>query len=140
MKKWKIGALSIAVLLVLIVGSFALKIVGKTVGTASKMADQTVFNADKHVYSYEEFRHKKEAFDQHLALYATAKEQITQLKAEAGFDRKDPEYKNLVMQKTGSMQMARNVAKEYNAMSLIAYQGIWKGKGMPKTLVVPIGM
>ena len=140
MGKGKIIAFVIGAIILLTIFSFVFKTCGKAVNTASQMADQTVFNADKHVYSYEEFKHKREAFEQHLSLYASAKEQIIELKAEAGFDRKDPEYKNLVMQKTGSMQMARNVAKEYNAMSKIAYQGIWKGKGMPETLVVPAGM
>ena len=140
MGKGKIITLSILAIIVLMVFSFVFKTCGKAVNTVSKIADQTVFNADKHVYSYEEFKHKKEAFDQHLSLYASAKTQITELKAEIGFDRTDPEYKNLVMQKTGSMQMARNIAKEYNAMSKIAYQGIWKGKGMPETLEVPANM
>lgn len=145
MGKGKIIGLVILAVVVIAGASFVMNIVGRTAKTASQMADQTVFNADKHVYSYEEFKHKKEAFDQNVSLYEAALAQINTLKAEAKeagekLDKSDPIYKNAAMQLTGSSQMVRNIAKEYNAMSKIAYQKIWKGKGMPETLTAPAGM
>ena len=105
-----------------------------------QMAEQRPFNAQKRAYSYEEFQQKKEAFDQNVSLYESAKTQIASLRAEANFDVNDPLYKHAVTQMTDAAQTARNITNEYNAMSKIAYQQIWKDKGMPETLAVPAGM
>jgi hypothetical protein len=135
MNKVLIG-IAVAVAIVLLV---VVSLVGRGCNTASEMADKTVFNADKHVWSYEQFKHQYEAFQQHVDLYASAKVNMKEL-TDANVPRDDAEFRNLIMQKTGAMQMARNIAKEYNAMSQIAYQKIWKGDNLPETLELPAGM
>ena len=133
MKAFGYTVLGILVLLVLIAGSVVMGILGKGCDTASKMADQTIFNADKHVWTYEEFYNKSEAYAQHKANYDAAKKGLAALKA-SGTKSDDPEYDNLVMQKTGSYQMANQVAKDYNKMADVAYQKIWRDKNLPEKL------
>lgn len=135
MKKVLIGIFVVVGIIALV----GVSLLSRGCNTASEMADKTVFNADKHVWSYEQFKHQYEAFQQHVDLYASAKVNMKEL-TDANVPRDDAEFRNLIMQKTGAMQMARNIAKEYNAMSRIAYQKIWKGDNLPETLELPAGM
>lgn len=93
--------------------------------TASKMADQTVFNADKHVWSYEEFRRQFAQYEQYKGQLADVESRLAAL--EKSGVRSGQRYDNLVMETDGVRQMMRRIAANYNAMSRVAYQKIWKG-------------
>lgn len=98
--------------------------------TASEMADKTVFNADKHVWTFEDFRNKRNAFIQHKAQWAYA---VEQLKLE---EPGTQGYDNMVMQRDASRQMMYRIATDYNTYSDIWYKDFWRGDGLPKYLEV----
>ncbi len=106
---------------------------GRTVDTAGKMADKTVFNADKHVWTYEEFRNKYQNFLQYKAQYESAKKSLEQLE-EKGITS-GQRYDNLVTEMTGAKNMMYRIAAAYNKMASVAYQKIWKGD-LPNKLEV----
>lgn len=126
-KLWIVGAV-VLVVIVLVV----LNITGKTVGTASKMADQTVFNASGHVYSYEDFHRKWQQYQQYELQASAAQRRIDGL-LERGVQG-GQEYSNAVMERDGAEQMMRRIAADYNAASDIGYKGVWKSKGLPKKI------
>jgi hypothetical protein len=127
--------LVIGAIVLLGVGGFVLKFVGKTVNTASEMADKTVFNASKHVWSYEQFRKNKADFDQHMLTWKNFGKQAKQLAAK-GKDT-GPEYNNAVMARDGAYQMMARISANYNKMAMVAYQKVWKGNGLPARLDMP---
>lgn len=105
----------------------------KTADTANKMADQTVFNADKHVQSYEDFKHLVENYEMHKLNMKNAERDIKDMK-DANVDTNSFEYKNAINGKIGHRNMANKIAAEYNAMSKIWYQEYWKSDGAPEKL------
>jgi len=115
-----------------IIALVALGLVCRSYDTANKMADRTVFNADQHVWSYEEFYKKYNAYVVYQKQVADAEASIKEYdsKGITGSAERD----NLVMTREGSKQMMNRIAMDYNAMSQIAYQKIWKGKGLPEKL------
>jgi len=115
--------------------SFVTGIIGKTVNTASKMADQTVFNADKHVWTYEQFRKNKADFDQQLLTWRNFAKQAARLEAK-GKDS-GQEYGNSTMARDGAYQMMARISANYNKMAMVAYQKVWKGDGLPERLDMP---
>jgi len=122
-----IVAVLLALVALVVIGLFSRGCV-----TASKMADQTVFNADKHVWSYEEFHRKYEQYQQYTAQEETATKELEKLEAKG--ITSGQRYDNLVMEKDGVRNMKARIAADYNAMSKICYQGIWKSKGLPEKL------
>ncbi|QQS22935.1 hypothetical protein IPM19_04975 [bacterium] len=122
----------IIVVVLLFVALFLLGIIGRGVDTASKVADKTVFNEDKIVYSYEEFHRKYEAYQQYKSQQEAAEGKLKELEAKGV--KSGQRYDNLAMEADGARQMRNRIASEYNAMSKIAYQGIWKDKGLPEKL------
>jgi hypothetical protein len=126
----KIG---IAVTVILIfVALIVLSLISRSCDTASKMADKTVFNANQHVWSYEEFYKKYNAYIEYQKQVEDAEVNIKILDSKGIIDGQ--ERGNLVMTRDGSKQMMRRIAMDYNAMSQIAYQKVWKGKGLPEKL------
>lgn len=115
-----------------IIALVTLGLVCRSYDTASRMADKTVFNADQHVWSYEEFYKKYNAYIVYQKQVADAEASIKALDARGVTEGQ--ERGNLVMTRDGSKQMMNRIAMDYNAMSQIAYQKIWKGKGLPETL------
>ena len=57
---------------------------------AGRMSEQAPFDPQQHRYSYEEFRRKKETFEQNISCYEAAQAQIASLRVEAGFDPTAP--------------------------------------------------
>ena len=116
--------------LVLVCGASFLLTVGlRSCHTASKIADQTVFNASKLVYTYEQFYAKHNQYQQYCGQLRDAEEQLKGVT-----DRGSQEYNNLVTEIQGVRNMKRRIAGEYNAMSQVAYQSVCKGRGLPETL------
>ena len=120
MHKILIGILVVLGITALIVISFF----GKGYDTANRMADQTIFNASEHVWNLENFKEQYAAYQQHVSLYATAKNNITRLEEKGIFEGQS--YDNYITQKMGSEQMARNIASKYHSASNIAYKEVWK--------------
>lgn len=100
--------------------------------TVSRMADQTVYNADKHVWSYEEFHRKSNQYDQYKIQKKQAETSLDELQKRGEISGQN--YDNLVTELTGVRQMMHRLAADYNAMSEIAYQVVWKSKGLPEKL------
>lgn len=117
---------------ILIVLSIATGIFTRSLDTVNKMADQTVFNASKHVYNYEDFYNKYEKYTQYQKLYESSNKRMEELD-KAG-KTSGQEYEGLVMQRTGTFQMMAQIASDYNKASSIWYQKVWKGKGLPERL------
>lgn len=128
----KFGYIALAILLVIVIGVFSL--ISRGCGTASKMADQTIFNADKHVWTYEEFRNQYASFEQHNLTFKNATLRLDLLEAKGRADTQ--EYNNSVMMRDGVYQMMARIASNYNKMSTVAYQKIWKGD-LPARLDLP---
>ena len=104
--------------------------------TASQMANKTIFNADKNVWTFEKFVDCKENWERYDMLVAEAEQKLEELEIRAGkYGRYDPQERaNLVMERDGSRQMRKEVAQQYNKMSGIWYKNIWKSKGLPERL------
>lgn len=115
-----IGIVSVIGLVALILMS----LLGRGCDTANKMADQTVFNASKHVWNLENFKKQYAAYNQHVSLYSTSKQRIKKLEEKNIFSGQS--YDNAVTQSMGAEQMARNIASKYNAASNTDYQAVWK--------------
>lgn len=126
----KFGAF-IAIIFITI-GAVAAGIVLRGCDTVSEMADQTIFNADKNVWTYEEFHRQYEQYQQYELQLKEAEGKIEKLEADSTASRQ--RYDNLAMEADGVRQMMRRIAANYNAASEIAYQGIWKSKGLPEKL------
>ncbi len=122
----------VAVILAVIVALTVFGVIGRGCDTASRMADKTVFNADQHIYSYEQFKTKYENYVQYKSQQDQAEEQLAKLDKRGVHDGQ--EYNNLVMERDGSRQMRNRLAADYNSMSRIAYQAIWKDRGLPDRL------
>lgn len=135
MSKGTMIILAILGVCALLVVSFLLGTCGKAVNTASKMADQTVFNADRHVQSYEDFHNNWQSFQQYEIQWRTAKSEIQSLR-DAGQTDTD-EYRSWIMQRDGAWNMMRDISQRYNKESQVAYQKIWKSKGLPERLDLP---
>lgn len=104
----------------------------KGCNTAEKMADQTVFNASKNVWSYEQFYQKYNQYVQYNAQLSDAEKQIATL--EKAGDKTSQRYNNLVTEADGVRNMMRRIAADYNTMSSVCYQKLWKAKGLPEKL------
>jgi len=128
MKPWHILLLCCAVVVVLM----SLSLLGRGCDTASEMAGQTVFNADKHVWTYEEFYRKWENYEQYKKQIGDAQAELDKLEAKG--TTSGQRYDNLSNEMDGSRQMMRRIAAEYNKMSDVFYQDVWKGKELPKKL------
>jgi chromosome segregation ATPase len=113
-------------------GIWILGLVFNVFGTASKMAEKTYLNADKNVWSYEEFHRKYEAYQQYTKQIEQAEKSLKDLEDKGVTSGQ--RYDNLSMEIDGSRQMKNRIAQEYNAMSEIAYQAMWKSKGLPEKL------
>lgn len=127
----------ICLAIVVIVGLVVLSVVNRSCDTASKMADKTVFNADKHVYSYEQFFAKANQYDQYKAQLVDVEKKITVeqelLKGNARASSTQ-RLDNLNTEADGVRNMMRRIAADYNAMSSVGYQKIWKDKNLPEKL------
>jgi len=127
-----IGMATVIILAIALLGVVGL--VNRGCNTASEMADQTVFNASKNVWSYEQFHQKFEQFQQYQRQLADAESRKAALEKNGVVTGQ--EHDNLVMEISGTRQMMYRLASDYNAMSEIAYQGIWKSRGLPGRLDV----
>lgn len=110
--------------------------VGKGCRTADQMIDQTIFNADKHVWTYEQFYETYERYQQYETQIAESEQRLADFNKTARetgiYDSQ--EKSGITMELNGSRQMKKEVAKQYNKMSDVCYQKIWKGKGLPEKL------
>lgn len=125
-------ALTVLSIIGIILLVLTLSILGRGVDTASKMADQTVFNASKNVWTYEQFYKQYESYKGFEAQIVAAKQALEELKTSG--TTSGQAYDALVMEIAGARQMKTRIANEYNSMSSIAYQGTWKGVGLPERL------
>jgi len=128
MKTWGWVGVAVVVVMALIVLSF----LSRACGTASDMADKTVFNASKNVWTYEQFHKQFEQYEQYTKQEADATAALNVLE-EKGITG-GQNYDNLVNELSGVRQMKRRIAADYNAMSQIAYQAVWKSQGLPNKL------
>ena len=132
------AALKVLLVVAVIAGLSIIGFVGgifnKGVKTASKMADQTIFNADKHVWTYEKFRANVADFDQHMTTWTGSAKRCKSLEEKGKDDTQS--YDNAVMMRDGAWQMMARIAGDYNKMSAVAYQKIWKGQ-LPERLDMP---
>jgi hypothetical protein len=115
-----------------IVALSALGVLGRGCDTASRMADQTVFNADKNVWTYEQFHRQHSQYQQYTKQEKEVSLRIAEL--EAKNIRSGQRYDNLATELDGVRAMKNRIAADYNAMSDIAYQGIWRSRGLPQKL------
>lgn len=123
---------------VIAIGLFVLGVVlntaGKGVDTIGKMADQTVFNADRHVWTYEQFRKNNADFDQHMLTWKNFAKQVDAMEKKGQFGTQP--CNNAVMARDGAYQMMARISADYNKMSAVAYQNVWKGS-LPDRLDMP---
>lgn len=124
--------LIVLVIAAVIVGLIIFSLLSRGTHTASEMADQTIFNASKNVWTYEQFYKNYNDYGQYKKQVDQADKDIKGLEA-AGKDS-GQRYDNLIMQRDGARQMMNNIAREYNKMSQVAYQKLWKSKGLPEKL------
>lgn len=111
---------------------FVVGVFGKGCSTAEKMADETIFNADKHVWSYEEFHRSYNQYLQYEEQATTAQSKLDTLQAHGIITGQ--RYDNLANEVDGARNMMHRIAANYNAMSEIFYQSMWKSKGLPEKL------
>jgi hypothetical protein len=104
----------------------------KSCNTVEKMADQTIFNASKNVWSYEQFFQKYNQYVQYSGQLSDAEKKVTDL--EKAGDKTSQRYNNLVTEADGVRNMMRRLAADYNSMSSVCYQALWKAKGLPEKL------
>ena len=101
--------------------------------TLDRMLDQTYFNADKNVWSYEEFKRQNATYEQYSKRILEAEDRLREEKL-----LEEKADKNLIKQLNqeiqGSKNMKRDIASRYNAMSETAYQSIWKSNNLPERL------
>ena len=109
-----------------------LSVVTRGCNTTFRMADKTVFNADAHVYSYEEFHRKFQQYKQYQSQVEEVGTKVSDLETKG--ITSGQRYDNLVMELDGARNMMNRIAAEYNASSDIGYKGIWKDEGLPKYL------
>jgi paraquat-inducible protein B len=120
--------LTIVVVIVLIVFGWFMK----GCNTAERMADQTIFSAEKNITSYEQFYAKYNQYQQYRSQLNDASKEIEKL--EASGDKTSQRYANLVTEADGVRNLMRRLAADYNTASQVSYQKIWKGKGLPERL------
>lgn len=118
--------------ILIFIGLVVFGVIGKGCGTAERMADKTVFNADRHVWTYEEFFKEANQYKQYEQQIADAQAQLADLEKKG--ITSGQRYDNLSSELDGVRQMMRRIAANYNAMSQIGYQGIWKSRGLPERL------
>lgn len=124
----------LAVIIVVVIGAVIINTCSKSIDTVGKMTDQTVFNASKHVWTYEQFRKNKADFDQHMLTWKNFHKQALSLEAKNRYDSQ--EYNNATMARDGAYQMMARISADYNKMSAVAYQNVWKGD-LPERLDMP---
>ena len=113
----------------LLIGLYVVTSVGlKSCGTASDMADKTVFNAQQHVVSYEQFRDDYQAYMRYVNSYCDYKKRINK-------------NNTLSMEEKATMdgyyKMAMDVAQRYNANAMKFYKKVWKGD-LPERLPLEV--
>jgi len=106
--------------------------VNRGCNTANEMADQTVLNASRNVWSYEQFHKQYQAYEQYRLQLDEAETRLVALKADG--TKSGQEYDNLVTEIAGLRNMKHRIAADYNAASQIDYQSIWKERGLPSKL------
>jgi hypothetical protein len=111
----------------------------KTEDTGKRMAEQTVFNADKHVWTYEQFKKNKADFDQYSLQYKKARKEMDRIEKLGNPSSMQQRYESLSMELDGSRNMMARISAEYNKMSNVAYQQVWKSMddGLPERLDMP---
>lgn len=108
-------------------------LINSACSTTSRMVDQTYLNADKNVWSYEEFYKQNSAYEQFKIMVSDLQVELDTENSKG--DKKDTELvKQLNVRIAGAKDMKRNIASKYNAMSSIHYQTIWKNKNLPERL------
>jgi len=126
-----IGTVFAVIIFVVIL--IALGLFGRGCNTASRMADKTVFNADKHVWTYEEFHRQYNSYEQYSGQEKEVRAQMADLESK-GIGSGNQRYDNLATEADGIRNMKRRIAAEYNKMSEIWYQDVWRSKGLPDRL------
>ena len=111
-------------LLVFIIIVFVGSVIGKSCNTASQMANKTIFNAQGHVVSYEQFRDDYQAYQRYVSSYCELAR------------RKDLSMEEKVT-KNGYYKMAMDVAQRYNANAMKLYKDVWRGE-LPEKLPLTI--
>ncbi len=119
------------VVLICLVATFSI-ILNSGCNTAAEVADKTVLNSDKIIYSYEQFYAKHEQYLQYQKQLADADKKMQQLKKEG--IKSGQEYDNLSMEISGIRNMKNRIASDYNTMSKVYWNKIWKDKGLPESL------
>jgi len=104
----------------------------KGCGVANEALDKTILNVDKNIYSYEQFYQKASQYEQYHNQLKDAEWRLRGLSQENG-DR-DPKYGSILSEIEGCRNMMYRIAADYNAMSQVGYQKIWKDKGLPERL------
>jgi hypothetical protein len=107
-------------------------IVCRVINTGSKMAEKTILNADKNVWSYENFHAQYNQYQQYKKQLKDAETRLDTLEARGVTSGQ--RYDNLATEVDGIRNMLNRIAADYNKASGIWYQDIWKSKGLPKHL------
>jgi hypothetical protein len=111
---------------------WAVSVALKGCDVANEALDKTVLNVDKNIYSYEQFYQKASQYEQYRKQLNDAEWRLKGLSQENG-DR-DPRYGSINAEIEGCRNMMYRIAADYNAMSQVGYQKIWKDKGLPERL------
>ncbi len=115
-----------------IIALSALSIVVRSCNTANEVANKKVFNSDHIIYTYEDFHKKYQQYQQYEKQLADAQSSMDALKA--GGITSGQEYDNLAMEISGIRNMKNRIASDYNAMTEINWDNVWKEKGLPEKL------
>ena len=127
----------IAIVVGVLVAVIAIGIVIKVLSTSSRIADKTIFNADQHVVSYEQFRDDYQAYLRYLSSYCESQEKLDKILASGKASLEDPYVRTIMLDTDGFKKMALDVAQRYNANAQKFYKKIWKGD-LPERLSLNI--
>ncbi len=119
------------------VGLAGVFLVIKIITTSSKIADKTIFNPDKHVVSYEQFRDDYQAYLRYISSYCESQKELEKVLSSGRATLEDPYVRTLMLNTDGFKKMALDVAQRYNANAQKFYKRIWKGD-LPERLSVNI--
>ena len=132
----------IAIIIVIIILSFGLRLVLFPVNTATKLIDTAyqaqdkTLNADNAIYNYEYFKNQKEAIDATNQKLSIAKDAVSSFKSDAG-DRKEwtfedkTEAARLSAVSQGIESQLKDMIADYNAKSQMANRNIFKNSIVP---------
>ena len=99
----------------------------KVLSTGTRMADKTIFNADQHVVSYEQFRDNYQAYLRYVEQYCSGKQELQKLLKTGKVSEDDSYVRSLKISVDGYKKMALDVAQRYNSDAIKFYKKIWKG-------------